>query len=224
MPFDLNMPLCFIDAETTGLDPEGRTKQPPDQIVELAAARIDPKTFEWLDEAHVLVLPTIPVPLEVRQINGYDPEVWATCGALKIREALAHVLPLLEGAIIVGQNPSFDVRFLREAHNNAGRTGDDRRAQKVVAWPKHDYHVIDVASLAYPLARAGHIQGLSLRYTRKLFGLPGEQRHTARQDVRETIEVFASLLKLYGNAAEMAPSRIADWAAGPGLDPLGCSA
>jgi len=216
MAFDPKMTLGFVDVETTGLNAEGNGSdggREPDHITEIAVARVHPETMRIEESVHVYVWPKRPVSDEVRRINGYSEEIWADRGAMGIRQALARTLPLLGGTVPTGQNPHFDVdRFLRKAWENAGRMGADRIVPDIVPWPEMDYHRIDIASLALPLKVAGHIPGLSLKYTRKLFGLMGEQSHTAMGDVRDEIHVYGCLMRLYGNAAMMVHERMLDWA------------
>jgi DNA polymerase III epsilon subunit-like protein len=95
---------------------------------------------------------------------------------------------MLLGCTPAGQNPGFDMRFLKQAYARAGRP-----------LPKHDYHLIDVAVLAWPLQLAGLVPGVSLRHTAKFFGL-GDQTHTAVSDLKQTLAVYRSLMNKYTRA------------------------
>jgi DNA polymerase-3 subunit epsilon len=184
-------PLIFMDTETTGLNPEEH------ELIEIALKRLDPKTLEVMGSYHVLVLPSVPPTPEVAAINGYDETKWKAQGAKPNLETedFEKMEALLQGATPAGQNPSFDMSFLRAAWAAVFEHGSLQ-----VPFPKMDYHQLDLAALAWPLYVAGVLPGLSLRHTRKLFGLPGEQEHRAMADVDDSIAVYKAMLKLYAPA------------------------
>ena len=181
--------LVFVDCETTGLDPER------DHIVEVAAVRVD-NTYAPLQTFHAYILPKIPVPEHVAKINGYSKEVWEERGAISIG-SLFHsgFFEVIRGGTYAGQNPGFDRSFLERSYA-LWRENAVSKSEICPAYPEMDYHLIDVASLAYPLQAAGLIPGVGLRHTRKLFDLKGEQ-HRALSDVLDTIEVFKKLMAIY---------------------------
>lgn len=188
--------LAFMDCETSGLDPER------DEIIEVCVVRLDPVTLAIRDQAHDYVMPIDPVAPEAAAVNGYSETLWRELGAASIETVLGsgRYDALLEGAMPTGQNPDFDRRFLRRAYERIGRP-----------FPKMDHHALDMASLAWPVFVQGHIPGVSLRHTRALFRCPGEQKHRAKADVADSILTYRGFMRLYENAAMMAPSRIEDW-------------
>jgi len=176
--------LAFIDCETSGLDPEKH------EILELAIVRVDPKTIEQKDVYHKYFVPVRDVSPKIRAINGYDEERWRECNAEGIQpKHLDRIRTILTGATPAGQNPSFDLGFLKQAFNIYS---------SCTQWPEMDYHVLDIASLAWPLFVSGLTEGVGLRHTRKYFGLTGEQ-HRALSDVLDTIEVYKRLGEIYVN-------------------------
>lgn len=177
--------LCFIDCETGGLDPATSS------IIEIAAVRVDPITLETKSALHRAVKPILTVGVEAAKVNGYSPEKWAERGAVTCAQMLSELeeIGILHSAIPAGQNPAFDMKFLRHWWTTLQERGELHND-----FPKMDYHLIDVATLVVPLWTTGLIPGLSLRHTSPLFGL-GEQRHDAMSDVRQTIEVFRHVVK-----------------------------
>lgn len=170
-------PLAFVDCETTGLDPERH------EIIEVAAARLDPRSLEIdaeLDAKVKLEHPDRADPEALRH-NGYTPERWAD--ALPAGEVLARLTPVLDGCILAGHNVPFDRAFLRKTYSRTGR-----------AFPDVDYHVVDTASLTWPFVLAGLIDSLRLRVICEHLGISNQGEHSAATDVRRTIEVYRRLM------------------------------
>lgn len=85
----------------------------------------------------------------------------------------------------IGQNPDFDLRFLRR---DARRCG--------FRWPTHpevDYHTFDTASRMLPLTLRNELPGVGLKHSRAWAGVPGEQSHRAMGDVQDEIAVWNAL-------------------------------
>lgn len=183
-PFDFD--LAFMDVETSG------TNEKLHEIVELAIIRTDPVTLEEKARLHRYFMPLLGVPEEAAKINGYNEKLWVERGAEPItRKNLDEIAEFVKGAAFVGQVIGFDQRFLWEEYD-----------MRTIERPKTDYHVIDVATFAWPLVRAGKVRGMSLKYSRKFFGLAGEQAHTAIQDVLDEIEVYKHFMRAYVKAWE----------------------
>lgn len=167
-------PLCWIDCETTGLDP--RIHQPYEVCFwredrnEPAAFAL-PHTLEYADQ-------------QALEIGGYfdrefsesspGPEV-----APLIRSTLAHAL---RGVTLVGANPGFDAAML------TGFIG-------TAVW---HYRMIDVESVAMSVFGWDRPKGLSSVVSAcraEGFEVP-EPSHTAEADVRATRAVHEALVRL----------------------------
>lgn len=173
--------ITFIDVETTGLDSE------LDSILEVCWAKVAIPSLEVVHSGGGLVSPNKnPHPFlytawKPERFNGAN---WAFAEPLHRR--LLDLRACMLDSAIGGQNPMFDIGFLRTGYHHIG-----------CEMPKHpeiDYHVIDVSSMAIPLLLRGEVEGVSLRSTRLWAGLTGEQSHRAREDVDDTIEVFRKII------------------------------
>jgi DNA polymerase III epsilon subunit-like protein len=134
--------LCFVDTETTGLDPDQH------EIWEIAIIRRDADGIDW--ESHYQLRKTElhlaqAADEKALEISRYHERmiVPEDCGyaqidgtgkpcAMSYKTLIDDLNRLLTGAVIVGSNPAFDVAFLRTLMNAA---------------PWH-YRTIDIATLA----------------------------------------------------------------------------
>ena len=176
--------LAFIDLETTGLDPARH------EIIEAAVIRVDGETLAEIDHTDVRVLPeriedASPVAL---RINGYTPDAWKD--AASQAQALEWITPLLDGAVLGGHNPGFDRAFLEAAC---------RRTGIMPAW---DHHLLDTASLAWPLLASGELAGLSLDAVCAHLGIVRKERHRALADAADSLEVARRMIPAIQQAVE----------------------
>lgn len=177
---DRRVRYCFIDVETTGLDPTEH------EIIEIALIRTDGQ-FSILNKYETKILPQHIETAHPRalEINGYDPDVWAK-EAVSLVEALDEADLLLEDAIPAGQNTQFDLGFLKAAY---------QQVEREVCW--YNYHNLDTASLAVPLMMSGKIKGLSLKRICAYLGVINQAPHRAYGDVLATLRVAQILTKMY---------------------------
>ena len=170
-------PLVFLDLETTGLNPSRH------EILEIGAIRVDGESFHETARIELRVLPerietADPVALAM---NGYSPVTWKD--ALPLASALASLSPLLDGCQLAGHNVCFDRGFLDAAW---------RRTR--VTPPKMDHHILDTASLAWPLLGAGIVDSLSLSTVCRRFGISTERSHRALPDAERSLKLARVLL------------------------------
>lgn len=98
--------ICFLDLETGGLDPDYH------EIWEVAIIRRDPDgtETEWVEQLNIDATKADPEALAVGRFwDRRHPafRMWSH------EEVAAQVRTLTKDAVIVGQNPGFDVAFLR---------------------------------------------------------------------------------------------------------------
>jgi DNA polymerase-3 subunit epsilon len=171
--------LLFVDVETTGLDPIRH------EIIEISAVRVHPTLLFVQRELTTRVRPQFPerCTAEAAALNGFDPEKWDD--APDLYDVLERYKLVAGGCILVGHNVGFDREFLANAFRRAG-----------VEEPKLDHHVVDTASLAWPLVAVGALPSLSLSGVCDVLGISNTGAHSARRDVGRTMEVFRRLMAL----------------------------
>ena len=96
--------FVFLDIETTGLDAD------TDQIIEVGAVKVsDGKEIEF----HRLINTDVHVPEAVQKLTGITDAVLKS-GVL-LEECLRDLYAFIQGAVLVGYNLSFDIKFLNRA-------------------------------------------------------------------------------------------------------------
>lgn len=170
--------VAFVDCETTGLLPEKH------EILEIAVVRADARTLAVIDEVSVRVRPERieDADPEALVVSGYEPEAWQD--AVPLAEALALVTPLLEGATLAGHHVVFDRAFLHAAYQKTG-----------LRPPTQPRHLLDTASLGWPLYAQGLIPSLSLDELAGCAGAARPSPHRALDDARCARAVAAHLLR-----------------------------
>lgn len=165
------MTLCYIDTETTGLDP--RIHQPWEVCYwregerEPTTVRL-PHTLEHAD-------------LQALNIGRY----WERCGAVDLRGNLGApwmVAHALRGVTLVGSNPAFDAAMLT----------------RVIGTAVWHHRMIDVSNVAMVVANVDRPMGLAeIRewLANSGYDIP-EPDHTAEGDVRTTRAVYEALRKI----------------------------
>lgn len=170
-------PLAFIDLETTGLDPSRH------EIIEVGVIRVHGGSLEPLMEAEVRVRPERieTADPDALRLNGWSEDGWKD--ALPLSEALVRIAEPIEGALLAGHNVSFDRAFLDTAWRSTGVTP-----------PEMDHHVLDTATLAWPLLACGLIPSVSLKDVCPALGVDRGEAHRALADARCSLDVARRLL------------------------------
>lgn len=179
----------FLDVETTGLDPRF------DEIVSIACmswndgTRGDVKIGEFRAAGDL----TRESAQQAIKINGYvhGPDK-QPISVDDVRAVFAEIEK--HDGVIFGWNPAFDLGFLLAASDRFG-----------LPRPTFRLRIIDVAAMAFPLALAGIVPGLSLaKVAPTLVGKT--QTHRADDDVRLTCDVFEALFHRYWAALQPLPA------------------
>lgn len=179
------MDLCFIDVETTGLDPYTH------ELIEVAAIRASWSSLRPLRVATRKVQPMRIESADPRalEVNGYAPEGWAD--AVSLEDALRVLAPLMEGAALAGHNVGFDVAFLERAYAETG-----------LPLPAVDYHRLDTSSLSWLFAAEG--ESLSLAATCRRLGIEQSNAHRALADAWSSLEVARRVRRGLGQGLTLA--------------------
>jgi len=168
-------PRAFLDTETTGLDPV------LNEVIEIAIIRETPDgTFldEWATKVKPQHIETAhPKALAV---NGYTEE--ARADAPLFEEVADTVVRRLNGCVIVGHNPKFDLLFLEEALKKAG-----------MPYARLPYHAIDTVTLVYEHLVPQGLGSLSLDRVRDFLGWSREGAHGALKDTQDCRKLYHQL-------------------------------
>jgi DNA polymerase III epsilon subunit-like protein len=198
----------FLDTETTGLDPV------VNEIVEFAAIKRNRagKVVATL-KIDVRALYANEPPPWAEGLPGFDRETWAEGiqYALKVNgltleevtsedradpdEAAVQIADFLKNCTLIGQNPSFDVEFLKQMMLRSKVKEMWYGKVRPVRLP---YHKIDVVTLAYVRLVPDGLGKLSLTKEGgvcEFLGIPIEGAHTAMGDVVMTMAAYDAILR-----------------------------
>lgn len=167
--------LLFLDSETTGLDPLFH------EAIEWAAIRVGPDDVEK-ETFEAKVKPSFPERFDAKakEVNGYTEAEWADAPD-EYKTAL-RMAEICRGAILVGQNVSFDENFLTAFLKKHGLK------------PTWHYHKIDTMNLAWPGVKARLIAGMSLSNLCEWAGIEQKTPHRAMADARAVQTVYNRLM------------------------------
>ncbi len=163
------VPLAFVDTETTGLNPGYG-----DRVVEIAIARFRRGVME--DYYVTLVNPQRPIGPAVRIHGIHDMDVR---DAPTFAEIASQVCEEFGDAVVVGHNAPFDLGFL---------SSEFRRAQL----PCPNNLVLDTLTF---LRQYFRYPSNSLQRVAEYIGIKPTQAHRAMADVLTTQKVFAHIVK-----------------------------
>jgi DNA polymerase-3 subunit epsilon len=159
------LPFTCVDVETTGLDPSAG-----DRVCEIALLRV--QDGQEVARLESLVHPQRPMTPGATAVNGITDAMLTD--APVFAKLIPEVQTLLEGAVLVAHNASFDVGFLRHEFRLTGRT---------FSAPT----IVDTLVLAQAHYRFAHN---SLEAIATELGLDKTGRHRAMADVLTTWQVL----------------------------------
>lgn len=184
MSLDTKLNYAFIDVETTGLNPDIH------EIIEIGCVIVErgvngPTDLKIVEEIELKIQPErieLAEP-EALRVNGYDPASWMF--AYTKQQAMQLLAKKTQGCVFVAHNVAFDWVYIEKAFRDVD-----------IEHGFH-YHKLDTLSMAFVLFNGtADIKHLSLRALCEHFGIKNERAHSALPDVRATIEVFKSLMKM----------------------------
>ena len=169
---ELARPAAYavFDCETTGTDPR------VDEIVSLAVARLDGDGIETGRYVR-LVRPSQPIPPEATAVHGIDDADLAA--ASRFSDIADEVLALLDGAVFVAHNASFDLAMLR---NELARAGVEYEPAGIAC-------TLDAFRLLEPLADDHRLTSICARR-----GMALADAHNALGDALATAALLRVLL------------------------------
>ena len=167
-PID-DLPLAFVDVETTGLRPTLGHR-----VCEISITRVEPegppRTFTSQ------VNPQRSIEPEAASVHGLTAE--ALAAAPTFASLLPALTELLQGSVVIAHNAPFDVGFLTVEHQLAGE-------------PVPDAPVLYTLALAPPIFQ---LESGALLALAQHFALPHDDLHRAETDVAITRAVFERLV------------------------------
>ena len=163
------MNIIGIDTETTGLTND-------DDILQIAAVKIDSDTWDITERFTSLVKPRAPITPAAELIHGISYDMVKNAPRLEDVLSSSRLKVLIsEADVVFGHNVSFDIRFI----------GLELFQDKKVLDTLH------LARVAWPMLRSHRLQTLVQH-----LGLPSRSAHDALGDVESCVDV----LKLFKNS------------------------
>lgn len=185
MPYSLidrlkDIPLAFVDVETTGASPEWG-----DRVIEIGIARVEGGKI--VSEYQQLVDPKRHLGAGIIALTGITPSMLA--GQPLFGDIAARVCELLQGAVIVGHNVRFDLSFIRSEIRKC------LRCDLHDALGPHAHQVMDTVRIARRRFGRG---GNGLQRLAPRLGVLPTGAHRALADAITTFGVFDRLLAPVG--------------------------
>ena len=174
----LDVPLAFVDVETTGASADFG-----DRVIEIGIARYEAgQLVATMDE---LIDPARALSPTITRITGISADMLV--GRPRFAAFAPRIRALLDGCVVVGHNVLFDISFLRVEHKRLGCDLAEVVGPRALA--------IDTLQLARRrFGRGGN--GLSMLATR--LGVPCTTAHRALADAMTTAGVLARLIEPLG--------------------------
>lgn len=135
-----SVPLAFVDVETTGASCDLG-----DRVIEIGIVRVE--GGKKVGEYQQLIDPQRRISAGVTALTGISQEM--VVNQPRFSEQLPAMLPLLEGAVILGHNVRFDLSFLDR---------EFRRAERDMVQALGDVPVLDTVRIARRRFGAGEMR------------------------------------------------------------------
>jgi DNA polymerase III subunit epsilon len=162
-------PFVVLDLETTG------GSAAFDRVLELAAIRIENGVVQ--ERLEHLLEPGIPIPPFVTRLTGINQAL--TRGKPRLDSFLPDLRSMLDGAVVVAHNASFDCNFLSQAFARAG-----------LPWDGQKLCTLRLARRLLPGLPSYRLDSVCA-----VLGLPYVQRHRAGPDAEATLLLLQQLIE-----------------------------
>jgi DNA polymerase III epsilon subunit family exonuclease len=171
------IPLAFVDVETTGASAEWG-----DRVIELGIARFE--GGRMVAQYQQLIDPQRRISPGVSALTGITDSMLV--GQPKFTEQFSAALELLQGAAVLGHNVRFDLSFLRKEFRRCGCDLPEKLG---------DVPVLDTVRIARRRFGRG---GNGLQNLARRLGCPPTTAHRALADALTTAAVFERLMEPVG--------------------------
>ena len=161
-------PFVVVDLETTG----GSAMY--DRVLEVAAIRVQNGVIQ--DRLERLVEPGMPIPPFITRLTGINAAL--VSGKPRLESVLPDLRRLVEGAVVVAHNASFDCNFLSSAFARAG-----------MPWQGERLCTLRLARRLLPGLHSYRLDSLCA-----FLGFSFVQRHRAGPDAEATLSLLQHLL------------------------------
>jgi DNA polymerase III subunit epsilon len=161
-------PFVVVDLETTG----GSAMY--DRVLEVAAIRVQDGIIQ--DRFERLVEPGVPIPPFVTRLTGINAAL--VSGKPRFESVLPDLRRLVDGAVVVAHNASFDCNFLSSAFARAG-----------TPWQGERLCTLRLARRLLPGLHSYRLDSLCA-----FLGFSFVQRHRAGPDAEATLSLLQHLL------------------------------
>src|SRR5215469_13180903 len=166
-----HVPFVIVDLETTG------GSAVFDRVLEVAAIRVQNGVIQARIER--LVEPGVPIPPFVTRLTGISAAL--VRGKPSFDSLLPELGVLLDGAVLVAHNASFDASFLAQAFRRAGLSG---------VWDGEHLCTLRLARRLIPGLHSYRLDSLCA-----FLGFPFVQRHRAGPDADATLHLLWDILQ-----------------------------
>ncbi len=157
--------FCFLDVETTGLDPDLG-----DRVCEIAIQKV--RNGKIIESLETLVNPGRSIPTSATSIHKINYEM--VMSSPYFRDIAEDIIGMLRNSVVVAHNASFDIKFIYTELRN-------------LELPVPDFFVVDTLKIA---RRYFNYKNNSLGYIAKTIGFPTDNEHRAFGDVKIARFVF----------------------------------
>jgi DNA polymerase III subunit epsilon len=184
--------IVAFDTETTGLSPfDG------DRIVEFAAVELHVAADLSVGRVvshDFLINPEVPIPRAATKVSGITDDDVAD--APLFEEKADAIRDLLQGAVLIAHNLSFDLNFVRAELRRCGRW-----------WPAT---LAEIDTLALAQRRLPELKSHKLEVVARELGIPLDTAHRATFDAEACGRVLVELARRQGAPREL--DGLVDWA------------
>lgn len=202
----MNARIMLFDTETTGLDFDRCA------VISFSATILDATLTQTVRSTTIYAQPFVGADVvpEAVKINGYNPELWTTRGAIQGEDLAAAILDFIgtkdqNGVrlMMAGHNVSFDIDMLKATMRRSGKLKEFSAAV--------DFRSLDTVTLTmlFDLVMQGSLQSTPYKLTTltERFGVPHGNAHDAESDRDACGNLIGKLVGLLRDKAGVDPTK-----------------